>query len=73
MPEQIVKAPMKGRVIRFYREKGGAVKEKEKVCDIEALKMEIPIVSPAVGTIKEIFVTAGQNVAAGDPLFSIES
>jgi biotin carboxyl carrier protein len=73
MPEQIVKAPMKGRVIRFYREKGGAVKEREKVCDIEALKMEIPIVSPAVGTIKEIFATAGQNVHAGDPLFSIES
>jgi biotin carboxyl carrier protein len=73
MPEQIVKAPMKGRVIRFHREKGGAVKEKEKVCDIEALKMEIPIVSPAGGTIKEIFATAGQNVQAGDPLFSIES
>ena len=73
MPEQIVKAPMKGRVIRFYREKGGAVKEREKVCDIEALKMEIPIMSPAVGTIKEIFATAGQNVQAGDPLFSIES
>jgi biotin carboxyl carrier protein len=73
MPEQIVKAPMKARVIRFHREKGGAVKEREKICDIEALKMEIPIVSPAVGTIKEIFATVGQNVQAGDPLFSIES
>ena len=73
MPEQIVKAPMKGRVIRFHREKGGAVKERDKVCDMEALKMEIPILSPASGTIKEVFATAGQNVNSGDPLFAIES
>jgi biotin carboxyl carrier protein len=73
MSEQIVKAPMKGRVIRFSKEKGAEVKAKDKVCDLEALKMEIPILSPADGTIKDVFATAGQNVNSGDPLFSIES
>ena len=55
MAEQVVKAPMRGRVIRVHVEKGSQVKEKDRMCDIEALKMEIPIMAPASGTIKEIY------------------
>jgi biotin carboxyl carrier protein len=73
MPEQIVNAPMKGRVIRFHVEAGAALKERDRVCDIEALKMEVPIMAPADGTLKEILASPGQNVQAGDPLFSVGS
>lgn len=73
MAEQVMKAPMRARVVRFHVQKGGAVKAKDRVCDIEAMKMEIVVSAPAAGTIKEIHVTAGQQVEAGAPLFTIES
>ena len=72
MAEQIVKAPMRAKVIRFHVEKGTAVNAKDRVCDIEALKMEIPVMTPVSGTIKEIFASPGQDVEAGDPLFAVE-
>ena len=73
MAEQIVKAPMRGRVIRVHVEKGSQVKERDRMCDIEALKMEIPIMAPASGTIKEVYISVGQEIGGRDPLFVIES
>ena len=43
------------------------------MCDIEALKMEMPIMAPASGTIKEVYISAGEEIGGGDPLFVIES
>ena len=73
MAEQIVKAPMRGRVIRIHVEKGSQVKERDRMCDIEALKMEMPIMAPASGTIKEVYISVGQEIGGSDPLFVIES
>jgi biotin carboxyl carrier protein len=73
MAEQIVKAPMRGRVLRVHVEKGSQVKERDRMCDIEALKMEMPIMAPASGTIKEVYISAGEEIGGGDPLFVIES
>lgn len=72
MAEQIVKAPMRGRVIRVLVQQGAAVKEKDKLCDIEALKMEVPIMSPKAGTVKQVHVTAGQSIQGGEPLLTLE-
>jgi biotin carboxyl carrier protein len=71
MPEQVVKAPMKARVIKFHFQQGAAVKDQDVVCDLEALKMEVPIMAPAAGTLKEVNASEGQNVAAGDALFTL--
>ena len=71
MAEQIVKAPMRGRVIRVHVEKGSQVKERDRL--FEALKMEMPIMAPASGTIKEVYISVGQAIGGGDPLFVIES
>ena len=73
MAEQIVKAPMRGRVLRVHVEKGSQVKERDRMCDIEALKMEMPIMAPASGTIKEVYISDGEEIGGGDPLFVIES
>ena len=73
MAEQIVKAPMRGRVLRVHVEKGSQVKERDRMCDIEALKMEMPITAPVSGTIKEIHISPGQAIEGGSPLFVIES
>lgn len=72
MAEEIVEAPMTGRVIRIHAQSGNQVKEGDRICDIEALKLEIPITAPASGTIKTICVSPGQAIEGGDPLAIIE-
>ena len=39
---------------------------------LEAMKMEIPVVAPAAGTIKEVKVSPGQAVEAEQELAVIE-
>ncbi len=73
MSEQVVKAPMKARVIKFHFQQGDALKDQDIVCDLEALKMEVPIMAPAAGSLTEIQASEGQNVAAGDALFTVET
>ena len=46
--------------------------EDDVVIVIEAMKMEIPVVSPASGVIKVIKISPGQAVEAGDLLAEIE-
>lgn len=72
MAEEIVEAPMVGRVIRIHVQSGNHVSEGDRICDIEALKMEIPILAPVSGTIKAIHVSPGQKIDGGDPLAVIE-
>jgi len=70
--EHVVKAPIAGRVIRVHVDQGATVKERDRICDIEALKMEMPIMAPVNGVIKEVHISAGQEIKGGDPLFTIE-
>ena len=72
MAEHIVEAPAPGKVLKLYAEQGKRVAEGDRICLMEALKMELPIVAPVGGTVKALHVAAGQNVEAGDPLAVIE-
>jgi acetyl-CoA carboxylase biotin carboxyl carrier protein len=73
-----VKSPMVGT---FYRapapdakpfiEVGGAVKEGQTICVIEAMKLMNEIEADASGTIKAILVENGQPVEYGQALFII--
>src|SRR5262245_51263965 len=72
----VVKAPMVGT---FYRsaspdakpfiEVGGAVKEGDTICIIEAMKLMNEIEADASGVVKAILVENGQPVEYGQPLF----
>jgi acetyl-CoA carboxylase biotin carboxyl carrier protein len=74
----VVKSPMVGT---FYRapspdakpfvEVGGAVKEGQPICVIEAMKLMNEIEADASGTIKAILVENGQPVEYGQALFII--
>jgi biotin carboxyl carrier protein len=70
--EHIVEAPAPGKILKVYAEAGKPIAEGDRVCVMEALKMELPIVAPAGGTVKALHVVPGQNVEAGDPLAVIE-
>lgn len=67
-----VEAPMVGKILKIEKNVGDQVDEDEVVIVMEAMKMEIPIVAPASGTIKEIRVTPGQAVEAEQELAVIE-
>jgi biotin carboxyl carrier protein len=71
--EEIVEAPAAGKILKVYAEAGQRIAEGDRVCLMEALKMELPIVAPVAGTVKAVHVASGQSVEAGDPLIVIES
>ena len=63
-----VKAEMPGKVIRLLVHIGDHVEAGEGVLVLEAMKMEMQITAPAAGTVTDIAVAAGDQVAAGDVL-----
>jgi biotin carboxyl carrier protein len=67
-----IKTAMPGKVVRVLTEAGAVVEKGDSVLVVEAMKMQNELKSPKVGTIKEIRVTEGAAVAAGDILATIE-
>ena len=67
-----VDAPMVGKILRVEKKVGDKVEEDEVVVVMEAMKMEIPVVAPAGGVLKELKVTPGQAVEAEQVLAVIE-
>jgi biotin carboxyl carrier protein len=63
---------MVGKILKIEKNVGDRVEEDDVVIVMEAMKMEIPVVAPASGTMKEIKISPGQAVEAGDILAEIE-
>ncbi|MFH2127380.1 MAG: acetyl-CoA carboxylase biotin carboxyl carrier protein subunit [Pseudomonadota bacterium] len=59
-----IKAPMGGKVIKISVSVGDKIAEDDEVAVLEAMKMEMPILSEEDGTVAEVKVTAGQTVEA---------
>ncbi len=51
---------------------GDKVKEDDEIAVLEAMKMEMPIVAPAAGVVKEIKVSIGQTCETDMVLAVIE-
>jgi acetyl-CoA carboxylase biotin carboxyl carrier protein len=67
-----VTVPMVGKIVNVLVKVGETVAEDDQIATLEAMKMEMPIVAPVGGTIKEIKVAAGQEVDADTVLAIIE-
>ncbi len=67
-----VTCPMVGKIVKVDVKVGDSVNEDDQIAILEAMKMEMPIASPATGTIKEVFVQAGQEVEADTVIATIE-
>lgn len=61
-----------GKILRVEKKVGDQVEEDEVVVVMEAMKMEIPVVAPAGGLLKELKVSPGQAVEAEEVLAIIE-
>ncbi len=64
-----VKSPLPGSVIKVVVTEGQAVKKGDTLLVLESMKMENPIMAEKDATIKQILVSAGQNVMQDDVLF----
>jgi biotin carboxyl carrier protein len=67
-----VEAPMVGKILKIEKNPGDHVDEDEVILVMEAMKMEIPIVAPVTGTLKEVKVAVGEAVEAEQALAVIE-
>jgi len=67
-----ITAPMVGKILKVEKNVGDRVDEDEVVLVMEAMKMEIPVVAPASGVLKEMKVSAGQAVEADQLLAEID-
>lgn len=70
-PQQI-KAYMPGRVVEILVEEGDTVEPGQGLIVLEAMKMENEIEAERTAVVARVFVTAGQAVEGGDPLFELE-
>ena len=72
MAQEIVEAPIAGKIISVESKVGDTINEGDVICFIESMKMENPILAPVSGKISEIKVSAGQVVETGVLLAVIE-
>lgn len=63
---------MVGKILRIEKNAGDTVEEDDVLIVMEAMKMEIPVVAPGGGKVKEVKVAVGQSVEAGEELANIE-
>ena len=66
-----VSAQMPGKVIRLLAQVGDHVEAGDSILILEAMKMEMPVTAPAAGTVTDISVGAGEQVANGQVLAHI--
>ncbi len=67
-----IKSRVPGKIVRFEKNVGDAVKAKDIVVVMEAMKMKQVVPSPIDGTIKEFKVNPGDRVSAGAVLAIVE-
>ncbi len=67
-----VLAPMAGKIIKVLVKVGDTVQEDDEMAILEAMKMEMPIVAPSSGTVKEIKTSEGNNVEADQTIIVLD-
>lgn len=68
-----IRSPMPGTILRVVIAPGDIVKKGDTLIILEAMKMENEILAPEDGNIKEVNVTQGASVNAGDLLLTMTS
>jgi acetyl-CoA carboxylase biotin carboxyl carrier protein len=63
---------MVGKIVAVNVKAGDKVKENDQVATLEAMKMEMPVVAPVSGTVKEVNVKPGDEVTPDTVLMVIE-
>lgn len=72
MAQEIIEAPLPGKIVRVEVTVGNKVEEGGVICIIEAMKMENPILSPIKASVVEVAVSPGQVVKTGQKIAVLE-
>jgi len=72
MAEIKIVTEVAGRVCALAVQTGASIGEGDDIAFVEAMKMEIPVASPAAGKIKSILVSLDEVVAEGQVLAIVE-
>ena len=67
----VIKAPMDGRIMAVNCAAGDAVTKGQTLATLEAMKMEMPLVARADGTVSHVLVSIGQQVKGKQILLKI--
>jgi biotin carboxyl carrier protein len=73
MPEIKIVTEVAGRVCALPVQAGASVGDGDDIAFIEAMKMEIPVASPAAGKLTSILVKLDEVVAEGQVLAILET
>jgi acetyl-CoA carboxylase biotin carboxyl carrier protein len=68
-----VQSEITGKVWAIEAKVGDKLDEEDTIVVLESMKMEIPVVAPTGGTLKEILVAEGDAVAEGQDVAILES
>jgi len=68
---ELIEAPFGGSIWKLMKAPGDEVTAGETIAVIEAMKTELPVTSPAAGTIAEIFVAERQTVSPGAAMLAL--
>ena len=73
LPEgtDLIEAPFGGSVWKLLVAPGDTVEAGDVIADIEAMKMECPLESPASGTIAALYITERQSLQPGTPMLAL--
>lgn len=66
-----VPAPMPGNIVSLEVKVGDSVAEGDVVAVMEAMKMNVEVVAPCAGAVKQILVEKGAVVATDDAIMTI--
>ncbi|MDH5364191.1 MAG: biotin/lipoyl-binding protein [Dehalococcoidia bacterium] len=72
MAQEVIEAPLPGKILQVNVTVGNTVEEGGVICTIEAMKMENPILSPVKGSVIEVAVSPEQLVKTGEKIAVIE-
>ena len=73
MPDIRVITEVAGRVCALPVSAGASIGDGDDIAVVEAMKMEIPVASPAAGKVKSILVAVDDVVAEGQVVAIVES
>jgi glutaconyl-CoA decarboxylase len=64
-------AQMGGVVAGIFVKEGQDVSEGERIVELEAMKMKVPVTASGAGKVSRILVAVGDAVTAGQPLITL--
>jgi biotin carboxyl carrier protein len=73
MPDIKIVTEVAGRICALPVEAGASVADGDEIVFVEAMKMEIPVTSPAAGKVKSVLVKIDDVVAEGQAVAILEA